>query len=216
MEPFCFFCLLGSECTIFAKLNPIEKTTMKFASSYSRKLFVAGFTVFATGSVAFAQGEMATGTVSGILSGGSYDYTITLDNISGSVPIGGFWYSWTPTISPFFYLPSVPTSSSAPTGWSSFVDGNSIQFGANTPGNALAPGNSIEFHYVASFSPSQLTGDAGYSYVYSGGIEGDPGAFVNVVTVPAPEPSSRVLLTIASFGLVFASHRQLRKPTVAV
>jgi len=188
---------------------------MKIASNlFPGKVFVNLLAALGTASVAFAQGELATGTVSGVPNGGSYDYTITLNNTSGSVPIGSFWYSWTPTFPPFFYLPSPPTSASAPSGWSYFIDGNSIQFAANAPANDLAPGNSIQFNYAASFSPAQLTGQAGYSYVYSGGIEGDPGAFVNVVTVPAPEPSSLGLLTTGLLGLAFAGRRILRKSAV--
>jgi hypothetical protein len=135
-----------------------------------------------------------------------YDYTLTLFNTSSSVSLGSFWYSWTPNISPFFYLPSTPTSASAPVGWTANVDANSIQYSGNS-GVFLAPGQSINFHYVATFSPAQLTGDAGYSYVYSGGIEGDPGAFVNVQTVAAPEPSS---LGLVAAGL-FASWVAARK-----
>lgn len=78
----------------------------------------------------------------------------------------------------------------------------------------MAPGNSIQFNYFASFSPAQLTGQAGYSYVYSGGIELDPGAFVNVVTVPAPEPSSLGLLTTGFLALAFAGRRILRTSAV--
>jgi hypothetical protein len=182
----------------------------------SWKIFLNLLAVLGTASAAFAQGEAATGTVSGVPNGGLYDYTIILNNTSSSVSIGSFWYSWTPAISPFFYLPSSPTSASAPTGWASAVDGDSIQFAATSSANDLAPGNSTQFHYVASFSPAQLTGDAGYSYVYSGGIELDPGAFVNVQTVPAPEPSSLGLLTAGFLALAFAGHRKLRKSTVAV
>lgn len=190
---------------------------MKIAPKlFTGKLFLNLLAALGTASVAFAQGEMASGTVSGVPNAGSYDYTITLDNTSASVSIGSFWYSWTPTFSPFFYLPSMPSSASAPSGWGYFIDGDSIQFAASSSPNDLAPGNSIQFHYVATFSPAQLTGDAGYSYVYSGSIEGDPGAFINVVTVAAPEPSSLGLLTVGFLALAFAGHRKLRKSTVAV
>jgi hypothetical protein len=158
-----------------------------------------------------AQGETASGQVSGVPSGPNYDYTITLDNTSGSVSIGSFWYSWTPTISPFFYLPSVPTSASTPTGWTAAITANSIQY-SNTNGVPLAPGAAINFQYVASFTPAQLTGITGYSYVYHGGIEapGDPGSFLNVQTVAAPEPSSLSLLIVGSLGLLAGGWRKLR------
>ena len=120
------------------------------------------------------------------------------------------------TIPPYFYLPTTPSSASAPSGWTYLIQGPSIQFAASSSANDLAPGNSIQFQYVASFSPSQLTGDAGYSYVYSGGIESDPGAFVNIQTVPAPEPSSLMLTAAGLLALAFAGHRKLRTSTVAV
>lgn len=190
---------------------------MKIASKlFTGKLFFNLLAALGTASAAFAQSESATGTVSGVPNGGAYDYTIVLNNTSSSVSIGSFWYSWTPTFSPFFYLPSPPTSASAPSGWSYFIDGDSIQFTANTSLNDLAPQHSIQFNYSASFSPAQLTGQAGYSYVYSGGIELDPGAFMNVVTVPAPEPSSLGLLATGLLALAFAGHRKLRTSTVTV
>jgi len=189
---------------------------MKIASElFPRKLLINLLAVLGAASTVFAQGESASGTVSGVPNGGSYDYTIMLNNTSASVSIGSFWYSWTLIYPPYFYLPSTPTSSLAPAGWSYFIDGNSIQYAANSAADDIAPGSSLQFHYSASFSPAQLTGQAGYSMVYSGGIEGDPGSFVNVVTVPAPEPSSLGLLTAGFLTLAFAGHRKLRKATVA-
>jgi PEP-CTERM motif len=169
------------------------------------KLILGVLLALGSASVAWAQGESASGTVSGLFNGSSYDYTITLNNTSSSGSIGSFWYSWTPNIPPFFYLPSTPSSATAPAGWSAFIDGTSIQY--TSSGSPLAPLQSIQFHYNASFTPAQLTGNAGYSYVYTGGIEGDPGAFVNIVTVP--EPASLGLLTAGVLGLVWA-RRKLR------
>lgn len=162
--------------------------------------------VLGMASAAFAQ-ESAMGTVSGVQNGSVYDYTITLDNTSSSVSIGSFWYSWTPNISPFFYLPSSPSTASGPTGWTGTPDGDSIQFVAS--GTSLAPLSSIQFHYVATFAPSQLTGLAGYSYVYHGGIETDAGGFLNVQTVTVPEPSSLSLMAVGVLGLVLAAGRKL-------
>jgi len=173
--------------------------------------------LIAVGPVAtvFAQGEAATGQVSGVQNGGVYDYTITLNNTSSSVSIGSFWYSWTPDVPPYFYLPSAPTSASAPTGWAASVEANSIQYYL-TSGTPLGPGNSIQFQYVASFSPAQLTGDAGYSYVYSGGIEADAGAFVNIQTVAAPEPSLLGVLTASFLSLALVSRWKPRQWAVVV
>jgi hypothetical protein len=183
------------------------KMTLKLISP---KLFLNLLVALGTASVAFAQGEAATGTVSGQLNGSLYDYTITLNNTSGSVSIGSFWYAWIPG---FFYLPSTPTSASAPVGWTASVVANSIQYASS--GTPLAPGQSIQFQYVASFSPAQLTGNAGNSYVYSGGILGDAGAFVNIQTVAAPEPSSLGLLMTGFLGLALAGRRKLQKLAVA-
>jgi hypothetical protein len=213
-EPFSDFLLLQGKAGCLLKQNTIKlkeramKMTLKLISP---KLFLTLLAAWGASAVAFAQGESATGTVSGVLNGSLYDYTITLNNTSGSVPIGSFWYSWTPTISPFFYLPSTPGSAGAPAGWTAGVVANSIQFSSS--GTPLAPGQSIQFTYAASFSPAQLTGDAGYSYVYSGGIEGDAGAFVNIQTVP--EPASRGLLTAGLLSLVLAGRRKLQKGAAA-
>jgi len=173
------------------------KTTSKLMLT---KVFLKLLIATGATSIAFAQGELATGQVSGVADGGSFDYTLLLDNTSSSISINGFWYSWTPNIPPYFYLPSVPVSATTPVGWNASIDGNSIEFYAN-PGVFLAPGQSMNFQYVAAFTPAQLTGATGYSYVYSGGIEGDPGAFINIQTVPAPEPSSLGLFMTGLLGL---------------
>lgn len=177
------------------------KMTLKLISP---KLFLNLLVALGTASVAFAQGEAASGTVSGVQDGSLYDYTVTLNNTSGSVSIGSLWYGWIPFA---FYLPSAPTSASAPAGWTASIVANSIEYSSS--GTPLAPGQSIQFTYSASFTPAQLNGLAGYSYVYSGGIEGDPGAFVNIQTVP--EPASLGLLTAGLLSLVLAGRRKLRK-----
>ena len=104
----------------------------------------------------------------------------------------------------FIFLP-FPLSATAPVGWTASPDGNSIQYS----GGSLAPGASINFQYVAAFTPAQLTGQAGYSYVYHGGIETDAGFFLNVQTVAAPEPSSVGLLILPeSLGLLAVGWRK--------
>jgi hypothetical protein len=123
----------------------------------SNKLSLTFFIALGS-SAAFAQGEQGAGTVSGSGSG-PFSYSLTFSNGAGaSSPIGSVWYSWTPNISPFFYLPSTPTGASAPSGWTATVDGNSVQYVANSPANDILPGQSMPgFGYTATFSPAQLT-----------------------------------------------------------
>jgi hypothetical protein len=181
-------------------MNKPKSTSIRFAL-----VAVAGLAAAVVS--AFAQGEMAAGQVFGVQSGGVYDYTITLTNTSTSVAIGSFWYAWVPGA---FYLPADPNSASAPAGWSASAVLNSIQFSANA-GTSLAPGASINFNFIADFTPSQLTGTAGFSYVYTGGIEDDNGSFLNVQTVsPVPEPSSLGLLGAGALGLLAVGWRKLR------
>src|ERR1035437_8423742 len=60
-----------------------------------------------------AQGEIASGTISGFGSG-PYTYALSFsDSPSATSPVGSVWYAWVPG---FFYLPGVPTSASAPAG----------------------------------------------------------------------------------------------------
>ena len=153
-----------------------------------------------------AQGETASGTVSGVQSGSVYDYTVTLLNTSSTVSIDGFWYAWVPGE---FYLPADPNSATAPAGWTASVVANSIQYSGGT----LAPGASINFQYMATFAPSALTGFAGFSYVYHTGLDSSPsdgGSFLNVQTVAAPEPSSTSLFVAGALGLLAAGWRKFR------
>jgi hypothetical protein len=178
---------------------------MNKSKSVSTRFALAVAAALAASAVSsHAQGEMASSTVSGVQSGSVYDYTITLMNTSSTVSIDSFWYAWIPGE---FYLPGIPSSASAPAGWTASVVDNSIQYFGGT----LAPGTSINFSYVATFAPSQLTGFAGYSYVYHSGLDSDPsdgGSFLAVQTVAAPEPSSTSLFAVGSLGLLVAGWRK--------
>jgi hypothetical protein len=139
-----------------------------------------------------AQGQITSGTVAGSGSG-PYTYNLVFTDAPGATsPIGSVWYAWIPG---FFYLPGVPTSASAPAGWTATVQGDSIQFVANAPADDIAAGQSLSgFSYQATFTPAQLAAAAnsGRSDAYSGGLFSDSG---NIFVVQAvPEPSGQILL----------------------
>ena len=154
-----------------------------------------------------AQGDMPSGTIFGYGSGPSYNYNLSFsDGASATGPIGSVWYGWVPG---YFYLPGVPTSVSAPTGWTAMISGNSIEFYANSSSYYIQPGQSLSgFTYTASYSPATLASDtaASYSYSYMGGIETDAGRFFAVATVP--EPSAVALFAMSALGLVLARRRR--------
>jgi hypothetical protein len=155
-----------------------------------------------------AQGELGSGTVSGSGSG-PYSYSLSFaDGTNASSPIGSVWYAWIPG---HFYLPSMPTSASAPAGWTANIFSQSIQFFASSSASYIMAGQSLSgFSYQASFSPSQLAAAAnsGLSVAYSAGIQSDSG---NTFTVqPAPEPSTLMLLVSGLAGLGFVSRRRRR------
>jgi hypothetical protein len=155
-----------------------------------------------------AQGQIASGTVSGSGSG-PYTYSLSFtDGASSTSPIGSVWYAWTPGL---FYLPGVPTSASAPAGWTATVSSDSVQFVATSSANYITAGQSLSgFSYQAAFSPAQLAAAAnsGVSVAYSGGLFSDAG---NTFTVQAvPEPSTLALFVCGATGLCLVGHRRLR------
>jgi len=145
-----------------------------------------------------AQGEIGLGTVAGSGSG-PYTYSLTFsDAANATAPIGSVWYAWIPG---GFFLPSAPTSVSAPAGWTATPSFNSIQFAASSAANYIAPGGSLSgFGFTATFSPAQLAAapNSGRSFAYKAGIEGDPGNGFTVLPVQAPEPSSLMLISGAA------------------
>ncbi len=144
----------------------------------------------------------ATATISGVASGSSYDYTITLQN-TGSMALNSFWYGWTTGGN---NLPSSPTSAGNSLGWSNSVSGNSIMW-TNGSGAALGPGASATFTFVSSSSPSAITtSPAGESVVYTGGIDftedkaGDSSAAFSPVLVTSPPPGQLKITRITVSG----------------
>ena len=148
-----------------------------------------------------AQGQLASGTIGGTGSG-PYVYSLTLsDAVGATSPIGSVWYAWVPG---FFYLPGVPSSASAPAGWTATISGNSIQYTANSPANDITAGQSLSgFGYQATFSPAQLAAapNSGRSDAYSAGLFSDGGDIFTVQIVVVPEPSTLVLLICGAIGL---------------
>ncbi len=130
-----------------------------------------------------------TATISGVAAGGSYDYTVTLQN-TGTVALNSFWYGWTTGGN---NLASDPTTPGNSLGWSNVLSGNSIKW-TNSSGTALAAGASATFTFVSSAPPSAITmSPSGESVAYVGGIDfsqdkvGDStGVFSPTLTAPPP------------------------------
>src|ERR1700690_3938651 len=145
-------------------IRPTELTT-----AVGRVLFGMMLAAAAATSV-LAQGLIASGTVSGSGSG-PYTYNLSFsDAPSSTSPVGSVWYAWVPGA---FYLPGVPTSASAPAGWTATVFNNSVQFAATSPADDITAGSTLSgFSYHATFTPAELTAAAnsGLSVAYSGGI----------------------------------------------
>jgi hypothetical protein len=185
-------------------------TSSTFAlSTKAAKRFLLGFLLAAgTVSLVHAQGQVASGTILGSGSG-PYVYDLTLSDAPGATsPIGSVWYAWVPGS---FYLPSTPTSASAPAGWTATIFNNSIQFVASGPADYIAAGQSLSgFSYQATFSPAQLAAapNSGRSDAYSAGLFSDAG---NIFIVQAaPEPSGQILLLAGATTLWLIRRRKVR------
>lgn len=180
---------------------------MKLSSNRFALALAGGLLISAVSSR--AQGVI--GTVSNQqLDPSDWLYTITLTDTS-STPIGNFWYSWTPDVSPNFYLPAGTISNiSGDDGWTGSAAANSIQFVDNGSADALSQNQSIHLTYEATFSPPDLANapHSGLSVAYSGSTGIESGISTGDFTVtPAPEPSSLALLATGVAGLAFAGRR---------
>ncbi len=187
-------------------MKKTSKTGPAFSIPTLAKAILLGLILTAgTTSGVYAQGQVASGTISG--SGvGLYTYNLSFkDAAAATSPIGSVWYSWVPGA---FFLPGTPSAASAPAGWSAVIDANSVQFIASAPANFIQPGQTlIGFSYQASFSPAQLAAapNSGVSVAYSGGLFSDNGNTFTVQTVAVPEPSVSTLLISGLVGLFWVS-----------
>jgi len=184
-------------------------------SAWNRPMLILLLTL-ATGLSGQAQTISASAQYTDQPAGGNlFNYTITLDNSAASTsPIGTFWYAWTPAGD---FLPSNPNLVTPPTGWTDTIthfgagDGYGIEFVANSPANALAPGHSLDFNFETLDSPAALAGNSPYypttpvgtSFVYGGGPFTAPSD--QFVVQPAPEPS------VAGLSILGVSLLMLRR-----
>jgi len=187
--------------------NPNQAVVVRSDNTTLRIILIL---MLAIGAATFvrAQNDIPSGTISGSISGPSFSYSLSFsDAANATSPIGSVWYAWVPGL---FFLPSTPTSASAPAGWSANIFNNSVQFIANSAADYITPGMSLSgFSYEANFSPAQLEAapNSATSVAYSGGILSDAGQTFNVQTVP--EPSSLALLILGGSGFSLIARRKL-------
>jgi hypothetical protein len=189
------------------------------------KALLSGFVLSL--ACASARAEQATGFIDLVGTNGSgasqtFNYNIHLTN-TGTTNIESFWYAWLPPDNFFDLLLAPPTAETSPTGWTANLEGlgdggsyysyNSIQWDTTT--NPLAPGQSLTFGYTSPSDFNTVTGSVyvypvGYSYVYSGAPEADPGALVNVVrgSVVVPEPATIGLLAVGALSQLSRRRRR--------
>jgi hypothetical protein len=172
-----------------------------FKSIYLTLVAVAGFAA----STASSQAQ-ASATISDTAVTGGFDYTITLNNTTGS-SLDSFWYGWTTVGN---NLPSIPSTAANSIGWANTVSGNSIMW---TGGTAMTAGQSATFTFFSASTPAAMTTlPAGQSVTYIGGINfaTDGQGIFSPVLVASPEPSSIAMLALGSLGLLAGGWRKLR------
>lgn len=172
------------------------------------KILLGCALAFGTATFARAQGMIPTGTI-GSSGAGPYSYNLTFtDGASATTAIGSIWYAWIPGA---FYLPNMPVSASAPSGWTATVSGNSVQYVANSSANYINPGQSLSgFGYQATFTPAQLAAapNSGVSVAYATGLFSSPSSQFTVQVVP--EPSEPMLMLSGATMLWFTRRRFVR------
>jgi hypothetical protein len=135
-------------------------------------------------------------------SGGTYNYTLTLSDLSdSSVSIDSFWFAWVPGS---FYLDAAPTGISGGNGWT----GTAVGFGAGhesiqfVGGTAIAAGSSDTLTFTSTDTPAQMAAEVGglQSVAYPGAIDASsPSETIAVTSVP--EPSVVNLVVLGAFAL---------------
>jgi hypothetical protein len=190
--------------------SPITKSLVK-PTSFLVGTVLLLTVLLASSSTGLAQGQVASGILSAS-GAGPYTYNLSFtDSGSATSPIGSVWYSWIPGQ---FFLPSMPTSASAPAGWTANISGNSVQFIASSAANDIAPGQTLSgFSYQATFSPSQLAAapNSGESDAYHAGLFSDSGNIFTVQVAAVPEPLPIAFLAIGAIGLLLV-RRTKRSP----
>jgi hypothetical protein len=190
-------------------MKNIVQSPFTCLATATTRILLGSMLAFGTATFVHAQGQIASGTISGSGSG-PYTYDLTFsDGASATSPIGSVWYSWVPGL---FFLPGTPTGASAPAGWSATIVANSIQYVANSPADDIAAGQTLSgFSYQATFSPTELaaTANSEKSVAYSGGLFSDGGDTFFVQ--PVPEPSGQLLL-LSGVGILWLVRRSKLQP----
>jgi hypothetical protein len=190
------------------------------------KLSLAALTIlFAT---APALGDLSgTATISSVIDGTNFDYTIVLANPAASgTDIGTFWFAWSPPGDPteYDFLPSSPTVTGQPSGWvgltSTGFPGYSIEY-YNVSGSLIAPGHTGTFQFTSPDSPAVLKGlsfgifPITESFIYATATT-TPGiapveAYAQVNPVFVPEPSALCLLAAGALAPLCRRPRRLSR-----
>jgi PEP-CTERM motif len=179
-------------------------TTMKLKLIPMGLSLAIAATLAASATSSQAQDVNVTTSLTGVAgTGGLFDYTLTLNN-TGPESIQSFWLGWIPGS---FNVAS-PTSAGNNLGWSSSVDGNSVQYGG-TAATALPAGDSGTFTFDTTTTLAQFaaqTGKAGDSTAY--GINAANGQLSFTLSPPntetfalsVPEPSTYAMLALGTLA----------------
>jgi hypothetical protein len=161
-----------------------------------------------------AQQVAATATFTDVTgTGGNFDYTVTLDN-TGTEAIESFWLGWIPGA---FDVAS-PSNAGNNLGWSSSLDGNSVQYGGSST-SAIGLGDSGMFTFDSTTTPAEIeavTANAGASTAYgvddpnqlSFSLDGTHTATFDLSVQTVPEPSSFAFFAAGLIAFLFVLRRK--------